>query len=69
MAETGPIPETATCYMCKTPVVWLWSPRVHAALGGWVMFTREAGDGMTIRSHRCQPPTGEFAYQAGETAP
>ena len=69
MSETGPIPDTKTCYECGAPILWLWSPRVERGLGGWVMFTRASADGMTIRSHRCRAPTGDFAYQGGETAP
>jgi hypothetical protein len=69
MAETGPIPETKDCHDCKTPVIWLWSPRVNKGLGGWVMFHRVTPDGMTIRSHRCRAPEGEFSYQGGESVP
>jgi len=69
MAETGPTPDTRDCRECKTAIIWLWSPRVHGGRGGWVKFERASGDGMTIRSHRCQPPRGEFAYQGGESAP
>ena len=69
MSETGPIPDTATCFDCGTPVVWLWSPRVNGGAGGWVMFTRESADGLTVRSHRCRAPRGEFSYQGGEVAP
>lgn len=69
MVETGPTPDTRDCHDCETPVVWLWSPRVNARLGGWVKFQRESEDGMTIRSHRCRPPRGEFAYRASEEAP
>lgn len=69
MAETGPIPDTKDCHRCRVKVIWLWSPRVHGGLGGWVMFERVSEDGMTISSHRCQPPRGEFSYQGGESAP
>jgi hypothetical protein len=69
MSETGPIPDTKTCHDCDAAIIWLWSPRVNARRGGWVMFTRESADGMTIRSHRCQAPAGEYCYQDGETAP
>lgn len=69
MSETGPLPETTGCYRCATPIVWLWSPRVHRGLGGWVMFQRASPDGYTIRSHRCQPPRGEFDYQGSEEQP
>jgi hypothetical protein len=69
VSETGTPPDTTTCYDCGARVLWLWSPRVNGGLGGWVMFTRESVDGMTIRSHRCRPPAGEFDYQGGETAP
>lgn len=69
MSETGATPDTTTCYECGTQILWLWSTRVHRGLGGWVMFTRESADGMTIRSHRCRRPIGEFDYQGGETAP
>lgn len=69
MSETGPIPDATRCYDCSASVIWLWSPRVNRALGGWVMFQRESEDGMTIRSHRCRPPRGEFSYRGSETAP
>ena len=69
MAETGPIPGTEDCDRCHEPVIWLWSPRVHHGLGGWVMFQRASEEGMTIRSHRCRVPAGEFDYTAGESAP
>lgn len=69
MSETGPTPTTRTCNDCDTPVIWLWSPRIHNGLGGWVRFERVSEDGMTIRSHRCRPPRGEFSYQGGESAP
>jgi hypothetical protein len=69
MAETGPVPDTQDCSRCHTAVVWLWSPRVNKGLGGWVMFHATTPDGMTIRSHRCQPPAGEFSYQGSESAP
>jgi hypothetical protein len=69
VAETGPVPDTKTCYDCETPILWLWSPRVNKGLGGWVRFTRESDDGMTVRSHRCQPPRGGFGYTEGESPP
>jgi hypothetical protein len=69
MSETGPIPDTKTCRDCGAAILWLWSPRVHSGRGGWVRFTKASEDGMTIRSHRCQPPRGEFSYQGGESPP
>jgi hypothetical protein len=69
VSETGPTPDTKTCHDCGCAVVWLWSPRVHTGRGGWVKFLRVAADGMTIRSHRCREPRGEFDYQGSETAP
>jgi hypothetical protein len=69
MSETGPIPNTTTCYRCGEPILWLWSPRVEHGLGGWVRFTKASEDGMTIRSHRCQPPRGDLDYQGGESPP
>jgi hypothetical protein len=69
VSETGPIPDAASCFDCGQPVVWLWSPRVHGGLGGWVKFHRLTGDGMSIRSHRCRAPRGEFDYQGSEEAP
>lgn len=68
MSETGPIPDARTCYDCGTAVAWLWSPRVNERMGGWVMYERVSADGMTIRSHRCAAPRGEFSYQGSETA-
>jgi hypothetical protein len=68
VSETGPIPTAATCYDCRAPVIWLWSPRVEKT-GGWVKFERASEDGMTIRSHRCCEPRGEFSYTGGESAP
>ena len=62
MAETGPIPDTATCHVCAASVAWLWSPR----LNGWAMYERVSADGFTVRSHRCQPPRGEFSYRGSE---
>jgi hypothetical protein len=67
--ETGPIPDTKDCRECHVAILWLWSPRVHKGFGGWVRFTVESEDGMTLRSHRCHPPRGEFSYQAGESVP
>ena len=69
MSETGPTPDTKTCRHCGVSIIWLWSPRVNGGLGGWVKFTVESADGMTIRSHRCRPPDGDFDYQGGEVAP
>jgi len=69
MSETGPIPDAKACFDCSTAVIWLWSPRVHHDLGGWVKFERASADGMTIRSHRCRAPRGEFDYQASEEMP
>lgn len=67
MAETGPIPDTRDCWHCRTPIAWLWSPRVNDGLGGWVMYERVSDDGFTIRSHRCRPPSGDFYYRGSET--
>ena len=69
MSETGPTPDTTTCYECGAAIIWLWSPRVNEGRGGWVKFTRESDDGMTIRSHRCVAPRGAYSYKAGEVAP
>jgi hypothetical protein len=69
MSQTGPTPDTRDCQHCGTAVTWLWSPRVHRGLGGWVMFERASVDGFTIRSHRCREPKGDFDYMASETAP
>jgi hypothetical protein len=69
VSETGPIPDTGDCHRCRTAIIWLWSPRVHRGLGGWVKFERVTADGMTIRSHRCAPPRGEFDYQGSEEIP
>ena len=69
MAETGATPDAKDCYRCKTAIIWLWSPRIHDGLGGWVLFERVSEDGMTIRSHRCEPPKGPFDYQGSESAP
>jgi hypothetical protein len=69
VSETGPTPDTHTCADCAAPILWLWSPRVHRGLGGWVMFTQETDDGMTIRSHRCREPQGDLSYLGGERAP
>jgi hypothetical protein len=69
VSETGPTPTTQDCRACHVPILWLWSPRVNGGQGGFVMFTRESEDGLTIRSHRCREPRGEFSYQGGESAP
>jgi hypothetical protein len=69
MSETGPTPDTKSCFDCGSAVIWLWSPRVHRGLGGWVKFQTVTADGMTIRSHRCREPRGEFDYQASEEQP
>lgn len=69
MAQTGPTPDSTTCHECREAISWLWSPRVHDGLGGWVKFERVSADGFTIRSHRCRPPRGELDYQGGETQP
>lgn len=69
MSETGPTPDTTSCHNCGAGIVWLWSPRVYHGLGGWVMFHQVTEDGMTIRSHRCREPRGEFDYQGSEGAP
>jgi hypothetical protein len=66
--ETGAIPDTKTCLHCGAAILWLWSPRVRT-FGDWVMFERVSEDGMTIRSHRCKAPAGEFSYKGGESAP
>jgi hypothetical protein len=66
MSETGPTPDTRFCHRCHIAIIWLWSPRIHGGLGGWVKFERVTTDGMTIRSHRCEPPRGEFDYQGSE---
>lgn len=69
MSETGPTPDTKDCHECGLSIIWLWSPRVNRGLGGWVKFHRLTADGMTIRSHRCREPRGEFDYQGSEMAP
>lgn len=69
MSETGPIPDATSCFDCGEPVIWLWSPRVHRGMGGWVKFQRVSTDGMTIRSHCCREPRGEFDYRASEERP
>jgi hypothetical protein len=69
MSETGPTPDTRDCHECGFAILWLWSPRVHGGLGGWVKFHRLTADGMTIRSHRCREPRGEFDYQGSEEQP
>ena len=69
MSETGPIPDTQTCHCCDERIAWLWSPRVHDGLGGWVKFERVSSDGFTIRSHRCAPPAGDLDYLGSETPP
>jgi hypothetical protein len=56
MPETGPVPDAKTCWYCNadgktTPIIWLWSPRIHGGLGGWVMFTEMYEGSLTISAH------------------
>jgi hypothetical protein len=64
------MPDTLFARVAPYRLRWLHQARAwNGGRGGFVMFTRESEDGMTIRSHRCREPRGEFSYQGGESAP